>query len=185
MGWAAGGKGKKGAQTQGVVRTIIKYVTAPASKGAGKGGKAWGGGKGKGKKGNWGNKVPYAELSEEKRAEIRERHDARATEEGRVAVGNAVHKGTLLKRGRFFGWILPDNPMKFPKQFRDAMDAMTAEKKAASEERGKHDGFFDQSVIYVRMSDVNEGVKIDENVPLKFKVYTDASGVGAYEVDLA
>ena len=37
---------------------------------------------------------------------------------------------------------------------------------------------------HVRMSDVNEGVKIDADTEVKFKVYVD-EGVGAYEVDQA
>merc|ERR1712226_463430 len=68
------------------------------------------GGKGKGRKGKGvmksgkksGGKgrtrVPYSELSDERKEEIRAKHEARAVEEGREEDTSGFHFGTLEKR---------------------------------------------------------------------------------------
>merc|ERR1712151_579229 len=136
------------------------------------------------KKGGNGEKaprVPYAELPEEKKAEIRAKHEARAAEEGRVDVGSAFYSGTLLSRGKKYGWIKPAQPFKLPKNVQAKMKEMTAEKKAKAVENGNTD-IFNQGVIYLRMSDVTEGVKVNEGDTVQFRVYMDAHGVGAVDV---
>lgn len=138
----------------------------------------------KGKGGGKAKKVPYSELSDDKKEEIRAKHAARAEEEGRETVGNNFHKGTLLKRGRFTGWIKPDTPAKFPPKVKAKLKEMTEAQKARAEEKGKADKF-DEGVIYLRMSDVTEGVKVEPGMSVKFKIYVDNEGVGACEVDEA
>ena len=93
--------------------------------------------------------------------------------------------GTLAKRYKLAGWILPANPAKLPLQVRAKMADMTAAKKTKAEENGNDDGTFDQDVLYVRMSDVAEGVVVEKGMELKFKVYIDEEGAGAYDVNLA
>merc|ERR1711988_1572412 len=103
---------------------------------------------------------PFAELSDEKKAEIRARHEARAEEENRELVCDDEFIGTLVKRGRFNGWIKPKNPGQFPEDVKKALKEMTKKQKARAKEKGTVQTFND-GVIYVRMSDVVEGVKIE------------------------
>merc|ERR1712048_722454 len=129
-----------------------------------------------------GPKVPYSELSEEKKEEIRQRHAEHAAEEGREYVDDETyHEGTLLKRSRCSGWIKPSNPATFPAQVKKKLREMTAAQKKRAIERGTMDSFND-GVIYLRMCDVVEGVKVEPDMELLFKVYIDNEGVGAYEV---
>mmetsp|Transcript_78081 Transcript_78081/g.135431 ORF Transcript_78081/g.135431 Transcript_78081/m.135431 type:complete len:194 (+) Transcript_78081:63-644(+) len=129
-------------------------------------------------------KVPFSELSEEKKAEIREKHEARAEEEGRTAVNQMMHEGVLVKRSKRYGWIKPSKPAKLPKSVQEKMKAMVAEKKEAAL-KYDHEDTFDSDLIYVRMCDVEEGVKIETDGAVKFKVYTDEKGVGAFDVTAA
>merc|ERR1712151_581118 len=142
-------------------------------------------GKGKGKARKDGEKrVPYSELSEEKKAEIKEKHETRAIEEGRELTDDNFHRGTLLKRGRFNGWIKPAQPGKLPQEVKTKLKEMTKTQKKRAVEKGTQ-ASFDDGVIYVRMCDVEEGVKIEPGMSLMFKIYTDSEGVGAYEVQEA
>eukprot|EP00931_Biecheleriopsis_adriatica_P105572 TRINITY_DN80142_c0_g1_i1.p1 TRINITY_DN80142_c0_g1~~TRINITY_DN80142_c0_g1_i1.p1 ORF type:complete len:226 (-),score=58.47 TRINITY_DN80142_c0_g1_i1:53-658(-) len=176
-GNASKGKGK-GQGTWIFVQNTVNTKSTPWVKS--KGGKS-SGGKGKGSQSR---KTSYSELSEEKKAEIRAKHEARAEEEGRETVGNRFFLGTLKKRGRFNGWIMPTFPGQLPGNVKAKLKEMTATQKARAEERGQA-AKFDDGVIYVRMSDVCEGVKVDPGDKVKFKVYVDSEGVGAYEVQLA
>merc|ERR1712187_517767 len=107
--------------------------------------------------------------SEEKKAEIREKHEARAIEEGRETVDDELYKGTLIKRGRFNGWIKPAQPGKLPIEVKKKLKEMTKTQKKRAVEKGTQ-ASFDDGVIYVRMCDVEEGVKIDTGMALKFKL---------------
>eukprot|EP00812_Abedinium_dasypus_P011393 NODE_4953_length_626_cov_302.910683.p1 GENE.NODE_4953_length_626_cov_302.910683~~NODE_4953_length_626_cov_302.910683.p1 ORF type:complete len:157 (+),score=52.94 NODE_4953_length_626_cov_302.910683:71-541(+) len=135
----------------------------------------------KGGNGERAPRVPYSELPEERKAEIRAKHEARAAEEGRVDVGTAFYTGTLESRGRNYGWIKPAQPFKLPKNVQAKMREMTAEKKAKAVENGRADTF-DQGVIYLRMSDVAEGIKVNAGDAVQFRVYMDSQGVGAVDV---
>eukprot|EP00811_Abedinium_folium_P013029 NODE_22102_length_722_cov_20.440336.p1 GENE.NODE_22102_length_722_cov_20.440336~~NODE_22102_length_722_cov_20.440336.p1 ORF type:complete len:156 (-),score=61.18 NODE_22102_length_722_cov_20.440336:167-634(-) len=126
-------------------------------------------------------RVPYSELPEERKAEIRAKHEARAAEEGRIDVGTAFFSGTIVSRGRHHGWIKPAQPFKLPKNVQAKMREMTAEKKAKAIENGKADTF-DAGIIYLRMSDVAEGVKVNKDDTVQFRVYMDSQGVGAVDV---
>merc|ERR1712176_112150 len=167
-----GGKGW-GKSWSAPAQTIIKYV--PVYKGS----KGWGGkSSGKGRKG----KKPYSELSEEKKEEIKARHQARADDEGRAKVGNAIYEGVVVKRFRKNGWIKPTSMMKLPKNVQAKIKEMNAESKSKAEEHDKDTSFFDEPKIYLRMCDVTEGVLVQQDAKVKFKVYMDEKGVGAYDV---
>merc|ERR1712159_900065 len=125
---------------------------------------------------------PYSELSDERKEEIRAKHEARAMEEGREEDSSGFHFGTLLKRGRHNGWIKPSKPGKFPEDVKEKLKEMTATHKARAAEKGEDESTVNAGVIYLRMSDVKEGVKVDTGMKLKFKLYTDSEGVGACEV---
>merc|ERR1719337_105706 len=105
-----GGKGRKGGNRGGFNPMMLMNMLGGG--GFGGGGRRKGGGKG-GRKGNR-NKTPYSELSDEKKAEIREKHDARAADEGRSEVGNATHVGVVVNRQRRYAWVKPLNPGKLP-----------------------------------------------------------------------
>merc|ERR1739845_19628 len=128
-----------------------------------------------------GGKKPYSELSEERKEEIRAKHEARAAEEGREEVEGGFHFGILLKRGRYNGWIKPLKPGKFPADAKEKLKEMTATRKARAIERGNEDAYT-PGVVYLRMSDVAEGVKVEPDMKLKFKLYTDNEGVRACDV---
>merc|ERR1739849_73420 len=135
-------------------------------------------GKGKGKKGKAGKSAgkgrtrkPYSELSEERKEEIRAKHEARAMEEGREEDSSGFHFGTILKRGRYNGWIKPSKPGKFPADVKEKLKEMNAAAKAKAVEKGTEDKYND-GCIYLRMCDVQEGVKVDKDMKLKFKLYT-------------
>jgi len=66
------------------------------------------------------------------------------------------------------------------------MKEMCNEKKAKAKENGSDNvSMFAQGVLYVRMCDVEEGVKIDTDQKVLFNVYTDSQGVGACNVTAA
>merc|ERR1712187_868099 len=152
---------------------IVKYV--PVYKG-GKG--KWGGrSKGKGKK-----RTPYSELPEEKKEAIKAKHQSRADDEGRTELGNILYEGVVTKRFKKNGWIKPSNLSKFPKNVQTKMKEMTAEFKAKAIEHDQDGSFFDSPLVYLRMCDVTEGVPIEKDMKVKFKLYMDEKGVGAHEV---
>merc|ERR1711971_576808 len=146
---------------------------------------AWGKSKGKGK-GKGKGKKRKEPISEEKLAEIAEKHESRAADEGRTPVGNAFFTGELVKRQAKSGWIKPTNMAKLPGNVKSKMKEMVAQRKANAEEHGHGDkGTFDEPVIYVRMCDVAPKTKISVGDAVKFKLYTDNEGVGAFEVTTA
>merc|ERR1712185_272000 len=106
-----------------------------------------------------GDRKPFSELSDEKKEEIRAKHEARAEEEGREEVEGGFHFGTLVRRGRFNGWIKPQKPGKFSSDVKAKLKEMDATHKARANEKGKGDDFVG-GLIYLRMCDVAEGVKV-------------------------
>merc|ERR1711862_200781 len=110
------------------------------------------------------------------------------------AGGNVMHEGEVVKKFSKNGWIKPTNFAKFPKIVKDKVIEMNKKKKEKAVENG-HDGeHFTQNVIYFRTSDVaasalhatkSSGNKIDEGKKVKFKLYTDNDGAGAYDIELA
>eukprot|EP00812_Abedinium_dasypus_P010721 NODE_4323_length_685_cov_379.487302.p1 GENE.NODE_4323_length_685_cov_379.487302~~NODE_4323_length_685_cov_379.487302.p1 ORF type:complete len:191 (-),score=84.18 NODE_4323_length_685_cov_379.487302:95-667(-) len=169
MGPKASGKGGKGGllPTAKAAPGVQKSHTKKKKRGGGGGG---------------GNRVPYAELPEERKQKIRARHEARTVKEGRVEAGAVFYTGTVVARGRQHGWVKPLQPFKLPKAVQTKMKEMTAEKKAKALENGMPDNFEAAGVIYMRMSDVAEGVKVDAGDTVQFRAYTDAFGAGACDV---
>merc|ERR1712110_552254 len=143
--------------------------------------------KGKGKKGrrNSKPKTRFSELSEEKKEEIRARHEEKRAEQGREEAGDDFYFGSLLQRGRNYGWIKPSNFGKLPVDVQTKIKEMVKKKKAVVKKNGSDNDVFNQSVLFVHMSDVEEGVKVSAGDKVKFKVYTDSEGAGAHEVTSA
>merc|ERR1712110_772529 len=98
-------------------------------------GKSYGRGKSKGK-GKGKSKKP---ISEDKLAEIKERQEARAADEGRSLAGNTVHMGELVKRSKNSGWIKPTNPAKLPQEIKSKIKEMVATRSANAAEHGTED----------------------------------------------
>ena len=128
-----------------------------------------------------------------KKAGTRARHAARAAEEqqllllmaGRRTVGNVVFTGIVVNRFKFDGWILPSDPAKLPKLVQARMAEMVAEAIATGSAGKTVGGTPPRGVLYLRLSDVKEGVRVGEGLRVKFKVYVDDEGAGAYDVGLA
>merc|ERR1711865_188549 len=139
-----------------------------------------GGGKGKGKA-----RTPYSELSEEKKAEIRAKHGEKQAEQGREVVGDDIYTGEMLQRGKKYGWIKPFSFGKLPSEVQSRVKEMVKAKKATAREQQSDNKVFDQNVLFVHMSDVEEGVKVDNGDKVQFKVYVDNEGAGACEVTSA
>merc|ERR1712232_530167 len=127
----------------------------------------------------------FADLSDEKKEEIRARHEERASNEGREEQGDKFYFGTLLQRGKKYGWIKPSNFGKLPDEVQTKIKEMVKAKTANVKEHKDGNEVFNQSVLYVRMCDVEEGVKVSTGDKVKFKVYTDSEGAGAHEVTTA
>merc|ERR1712156_692845 len=144
-------------------------------------------GKGKGKKGRRNNKpkTSFSELSEERKDEIRAKHEEKRAEQGREEAGDDSYFGTLLQRGRNYGWIKPSNFGKLPAEVQTKIKEMVKKKKAVVKKNGSDNDVFNQSVLFVHMSDVEEGIKVSSGDKVKFKVYTDSEGAGAHEVSSA
>merc|ERR1712048_1305580 len=145
-------------------------------------------GKGKGKSGRKSSSKPkqsFADLPEEKKEEIRARHEERRQNEYREEAGDKFYFGTLLQRGKKYGWIKPSNFGKLPDEVQTKIKEMVKAKKAVAKKNGSDNDVFNQSVLFVHMSDVEEGVKISPGDKVKFKVYTDSEGAGAHEVTSA
>merc|ERR1712086_502616 len=151
-------------------------------KGHGKSGKKGGkrGGKGKGKQ-----RTPYSELSEGRKSEIRAKHEDKQAEQGREIVGSDTYTGEVVQRGRKYGWIKPFSFGKLPSEVQTKVKEMIKAKKATVREQQSDNKVFNQNVLFVHMSDVEEGVKVDNGDKVSFKVYVDNEGAGACEVTSA
>merc|ERR1711862_9789 len=105
------------------------------------------------------------------------------------AGGNVMHEGEVVKKFSRAGWIKPTNFAKFPKIVKDKVIEMNKKKKAAAAEHGHDGAHFDQNVVYFRVSDLAQslldgakgsGKKLEQGKKVKFKLYTDNDGAGAY-----
>merc|ERR1712060_60396 len=140
--------------------------------------------KGKGRKDRK-PKTSFSELSEERKDEIRAKHEEKRAEQGREEAGDDFYFGSLLQRGKSYGWIKPSNFGKLPDDVQTKVKEMVKKKKAIVKKTGSDNDVFNQSVLFVHMSDVDEGVKVSAGDKVKFKVYTDSQGAGAREVTTA
>merc|ERR1712185_691297 len=133
------------------------------------------GGRGKGKK-----RTPFSELSEDRQEEIRAKHEAVQEEMGRELVGNGVYTGELLQRGKRYGWIKPLNFAKLPANVQSKVKQMVAEKRKTVKANDSTNDVFNNNVLFLHMSDVQPGVKVNSGDKVKFKVYVDNEGAGAH-----
>merc|ERR1712060_63526 len=140
--------------------------------------------KGKGRKDRK-PKTSFSELSEERKDEIRAKHEEKRAEQGREEAGDDFYFGTLLQRGKSYGWIKPSNFGKLPGDVQAKIKEMVKKKKAVVKKNGSDNDVFNQSVLFVHMSDVEEGIKVSAGDKVKFKVYTDSEGACAHEVTSA
>merc|ERR1712048_877527 len=168
-----GGKGKQVVYVPVPVESSWK-VKSSFTKGGRKG-------KGKGKK----PKTLFADLPEERKEEIRAKHAEKQAELGREEQGDTFYFGELLQRRKSYGWIKPSNFGKLPSEVQTKVKEMVRAKKATVKANDSPNEAFKSNVLFVHMSDVEEGVKVDAGDRVKFKVYIDNEGVGAYEVKKA
>merc|ERR1711881_278227 len=117
--------------------------------------------------------------------EIRAKHEEIHAEQGREEAGDARYFGTIVQRGKRYGWIKPSNFGKLPAEVQTKIKEMVKAKKAIVRKNGSDNDVFNQSVLFVHMSDVEEGVKVSAGDKVKFKVYTDSQGAGAFDVTSA
>merc|ERR1712003_361760 len=135
---------------------------------------------GKGKK----SKQAFKDLPEERKEEIRAKHEEKHAELGREEQGDAFYFGELLQRGKNYGWVKPANFGKLSSEVQAKVKEMIKAKKASVKEHGSENEVFKQTVLFLHMSDVKEGVKVQPGDRVKFKVYVDSEGAGCYDVSV-
>jgi len=188
-------KGGAGGRPQMSMQQMQQFMAMMGGgRGGGGGGRNQGGRKGGKKviqgggkrKGQNKERVPFSELPEERKQEIRERQEARAQEEGRTEVGSEEYTGTLVSRVSRHGWVRPQNPGQLPKEVQNKMRKMCNEMKNKFEDKSSERAqTFGKGVLYVRRSDCEEGQQFDKDMQVRFRVYTDSQGAGAYDVTVA
>merc|ERR1712057_37007 len=99
-------------------------------------------------------------------------------EQGREEVGDSFFFGEMLQRGKRYGWIKPSNFGKLPSEVQEKVKEMVKAKRATAKEHQSTNDVFKQNVLFLHMSDVNEGVKVSPGDRVKFKVYVDSEGAG-------
>merc|ERR1711953_864474 len=102
-------------------------------------------------------------------------------EQGRETIGNSIFFGEMLQRRKSYGWMKPANFAKLPSEVQTKVKEMIKAKRATVKEAGSDNEVFKQNVLFVHMSDVKEGMKVSPGDRVKFKVYVDNEGAGAYE----
>merc|ERR1739848_806357 len=115
-------------------------------------------GKGKGKRFNNKPKTLFADLSDERKEEIRQKHEEKHAEQGREEVGSGFFTGEVVQRGKRYRWIKPANFGKLPM---DCKKRSMCKPKANAKSSGSPNPVFQQNVLFVHMSDVEEGVKVN------------------------
>merc|ERR1712183_1101218 len=139
--------------------------------------------KGKGKKGRrQERKTPFSKLSEEKKDEIRAKNEEKRAEQGREEAGDDFYVGTVLQRGKSYGWIKPSNFGKLPADVQTKIKEMVKKEKSVVRKSGSDNDVFNQSVLFFHISDVEEDLRVSSGDKVKFKVYTDSEGAGAHEI---
>jgi len=178
------GKGKGGGGGQWVFMPSKVQTSFRSNKGFGKG-KGKKGGKKGGKRRDDKPRTLFADLSDERKEEIRAKHEEKHMEQGREEVGDAYFFGELLQRGKRYGWIKPSSFGKLPAEVQTKVKEMCKEKKATVKNSDSNNDVFKNLVLFVHMSDVDEGVKVSPGDRVKFKVYVDNEGAGAHAVTTA
>merc|ERR1712232_1250226 len=98
----------------------------------------------RGRKG--GDRKPFSELSDERKEEIRARHEEKHLEQGREVVDDAFYFGEVAQRGKRYGWIKPSNFGKLPSEVQQKVKDMVKEKKAKARETQSTNDVFKQLV---------------------------------------
>jgi hypothetical protein len=124
-------------------------------------------------------------LSEGRKEEIRAKHEAIQAEQGREIVGDTFFFGEVLQRGKRYGWIKPSAFGKLPATVQAKVKDMIKEKRKTAKANDSDNPAFNQNVLFLHMSDVEEAVRVQAGDKVKFKVYTDEQGAGACEVTTA
>merc|ERR1712060_942007 len=103
-----------------------------------------------GKKGrrNLKPKKAFSELSEERKEELRAKHEEIRAEQGREDVGDDFYFGTLLQRGKSYGWIKPSKFGKLPAEVQTKIKEMVKKKQAVVKKNGSDNDVFSQSVLF-------------------------------------
>merc|ERR1712176_619348 len=113
------------------------------------------------------------------------KHEEKQAEQGREIVGDDTYTGEIAQRGKRCGWIKPFSFGKLPSEVQSKVKEMIKAKKATVREQQSDNKVFNQNVLFLHMSDVEEGVKVDNGDKVTFKVYVDNEGAGACEVTAA
>lgn len=98
--------------------------------------------------------------------------------ENRKITSPTLFKGTIVKNmwKQGYGYVSPTAGQKIPKNVTDKMAAMKKE----TEEKGKK--VTDDSVLYFRTGDIEEGKWLKKGQEVQFKIYLDDKGAGACEI---
>merc|ERR1712048_196262 len=120
-----------------------------------------------------------------RKEEIRAKHEEKQAELGRESAGDTVYFGEIAQRGKKYGWGKPSSFGKLPNDVQTKVKDMIKAKRATVRENDSTNEVFKSNVLFLHMSDVEEGAKVDTGDRVKFKVYTDNEGAGAYEVKKA
>merc|ERR1712137_1473427 len=96
-----------------------------------------------------------------------------------------TYTGELLQRGRKYGWIKPANFAKLPEEVQAKVKKMVAAKRKTVKATDSDNKVFSQNVLFVHMSDVEEAVRVGAGDKVRFRVYIDNEGAGAYDVTTA
>merc|ERR1712139_449343 len=104
---------------------------------------------------------PFSELSEERKEEIRAKHEEKHAEQGREVVDDDTYTGELVQRGKRYGWIKPFAFGKLPAEVQEKVKEMVKAKRAICKEKGSQNDVFKQNVLFLHMSDVEEATKVE------------------------
>merc|ERR1719313_2911501 len=98
--------------------------------------------------------------------------------ENRKITSPTLYKGTIVRNlwKQGYGYVSPTAGQKIPKNVTDKMAAMKKE----TEEKGKK--VTDDSVLYFRTGDIEEGKWLKKGQEVQFKIYLDDKGAGACEI---
>merc|ERR1740138_1216731 len=99
----------------------------------------------------------FSELSDERKEQILSKREEKHAEQGREEVGNGFFFGEVVQRGKRYGWIKPSNFGKLPMEVQEKVKEMCKAKKATVRENQSSNQVFQQNVLFVHMSDVDEG----------------------------
>ena len=170
------GKGKDKAKHEGegpreIERLVFKAVQ-----------KALGKGKSKGK----GDAMTEAEQQEEARAQQVAKNEEHVAKTNRVKT-ELETTGHLARRKGSIGWIILDwlEDLDEMPELKTRLEDMCATNRKKIRKEGREDNLFSGHVVFMHLFEMKEGYdhpKVGEK--LKFKLYTDDIGVGAYDIEI-